>query len=130
MKYCGRMSRDRTTPWTAADVAWALLPALSVAFVLSGMLIGSTMDEEEYRNIIASVVLQARALFDGEFPFWTSALGFGLPHPMHPSFQFHPLLPLFGLVPPSAAVRILYAVHGAVGATGCCDPRPALRSAA
>ena len=61
---------------------------------------------------------------DGEFPFWTSALGFGLPHPMHPSFQFHPLLPLFGLVPPSAAVRILCAVHGAVGATGCSSTRP------
>ena len=58
----GGLSRDRITPWTAADVAWALLPALSVAFVLSGMLIGSTMDEEEYRNIIASVVLEARAL--------------------------------------------------------------------
>lgn len=113
------MSRDRTTPWTAADVAWALLPALSVAFVLSGMMLGSALDEEEYRNIIASVVVQARALFDGEFLFWTSDFGFGLPHPMHPSFQFHPLLPLFGLVPPSAAVRILYVVHGAVGATGC-----------
>jgi hypothetical protein len=112
-------SENRGEPWTAADVAWALLPALSVAFVLSGMLIGSTMDEEEYRNIIASVLLQARALFDGEFPFWTSDLGFGLPHPMHPSFQFHPLLPLFGLVSPSTAVRILYAVHGAVGAAGC-----------
>jgi hypothetical protein len=115
----GGLSRDRITPWTATDFAWALLPALSVAFVLSGMLIGSTMDDEEYRNIIASVVLQARALLDGEFPFWTSALGFGLPHPMHPSFQFHPLLPLFGLLPPPTAVRILYAVHGAVGATGC-----------
>ena len=83
------------------------------------MLIGSSMDEEEYRNIIASVVLQARALVDGEFPFWTSALGFGVPHPMHPSFQFHPLVPLFGLLPPPAALRILYAVHGAIGATGC-----------
>jgi hypothetical protein len=113
------LSRDRTTPWTAGDVAWALLPALSVAFVLSGMLIGSTMDEEEYRNIIASVVLQARALFAGEFLFWTSDLGFGLPHPMHPSFQFHPLLPLFGFVQPSVAVRVLYAVHGALGAAGC-----------
>ena len=115
----GGLTRDHTTPWTAADVAWALLAALSVAFVLSGMIIGSTMDEEEYRNIIASVVLQARALFDGEFPFWTSALGFGLPHPMHPSFQFHPLVLLFGLVPPPVAVRVLYAVHGAVGAAGC-----------
>jgi hypothetical protein len=115
----GGLSRDQTTSWTAADVAWALLPALSVAFVLGGMTIGSTMDDEEYRNILASVVLQARALLDGEFPFWTSALGFGLPHPMHPSFQFHPLLPLFGLMPPSTAVRILYAVHGAVGAAGC-----------
>jgi hypothetical protein len=113
------LSRDRTTPWTAADVAWTLLPALSVAFVLSGMLIGSTMDDEEYRNLVASMVLQARALFDGEFLFWTSALGFGLPQPTHPSFQFHPLLPLFGWLAPSTAVRVLYAVHGAVGAAGC-----------
>src|SRR5262245_10776055 len=75
----GGLSRDRTTPWTAADVAWTLLPAVSVAFVLSGMMIGSTMDDEEYRNLIASVVLQARALLDGVFPFWTSDLGFGLP---------------------------------------------------
>ena len=114
-----KASEDQGEPWTVAHVAWALLPAVSVAFVLSGMLIGSTMDEEEYRNLIATVVLQARALVDGEFPFWTSALGFGLPHPMHPSFQFHPLLPLFGLLTPPTAVRILYAVHGAAGAAGC-----------
>jgi hypothetical protein len=95
------------------------IPAAAVLFLLSGPLLGSTPDEEEYRNAILTMVLHARALIDGTYPYWTSALGFGLPHPLHPAMLMHPLLPLFGLSAPDTAVRVLYATHAALGAFGC-----------
>ncbi len=93
-------------------------PVAATLFLLSGPVLGATTDDEEYRNAIASLVLHARAVLDGEYPFWTSALGFGLPHPLHPTFFFHPLMPFFGLWPVGAAVRVLYALHGVIGAAG------------
>lgn len=94
------------------------VPVGATLFLLSGPLLGATTDDEEYRNAIASLLLHARAVLDGEYPFWTSALGFGLPHPLHPTFFFHPLMPLFGLAPVGVAVRALYALHGVLGAYG------------
>jgi hypothetical protein len=96
-----------------------LVPASSLVFLLFGAVGGSTMDDEEYRNVVASMVLHARALLDGYFPFWTSDLGLGIPLPMHPTFFLHPLMPLFGVLTPGTAVRLFYVVHALIGAAGC-----------
>ena len=102
----------------ARSRAALVLPSAAVLFLLSGAIIGATYDDEEYRSAILSLVLHARAVLDGVYPFWTSALGFGLPHPLHPSLIFHPLMPLFGIAAPDTAARILYAAHAALGAAG------------
>lgn len=95
------------------------LAAASLVLLLFGLVGGSTTDDEEYRNLVVSLVLHARALFDGYYPFWTSELGLGMPHPLHPTFFFHPLMPLFGMASPAVALRAMYVLHGAVGAWGC-----------
>ena len=95
------------------------LPAAAILFLVSGAIIGATFDDEEYRSAILSLVLHARALLDGVYPYWTSALGFGMPHPLHPALLTHPLMPLFGVLPPDTAARVLYVAHAVVGAAGC-----------
>lgn len=105
--------RERLTP-----LAPFALAAGATLFLLSGPVLGATTDDEEYRNTILSLVLHAKAVLQGDYPFWTSALGFGLPHPLHPTFFFHPLMPIFGLASPGTAVRVLYACHGVLGAAG------------
>jgi len=96
----------------------ALLVA-SAAFLLSGPLIGATHDEEEFRNTLLTSVLHARALADGVLPYWTSALGFGMPHPMSPSLLLHPFMPLFAWVDPGTVTRLMFVLHAAIGAFGC-----------
>jgi hypothetical protein len=96
-----------------------VLPAGALLFLVTGILVGATYDDEEYRNAIISAVLHARALLDGVYPYWTSSLGFGLPHPLHPALLTHPLVLLFGLLAPDTAARILYVVHAALGGIGC-----------
>jgi hypothetical protein len=95
------------------------LPAAAVLFLVWGPIVGATYDDEEYRSAILTLVVHARALLDGVYPYWTSSLGFGLPHPLHPALLIHPLLPLFGVLAPDNAARVLYAAHAALGAAGC-----------
>ena len=64
------------------------LPVASLVFLLFGPVGGSTMDDEEYRNVVVSLIIHARALLDGHYPFWTSDLGLGMPHPLHPRSSF------------------------------------------
>jgi hypothetical protein len=94
------------------------LTVAAVLFLISGPLVGATPDDEEYRSAIISLILHARALLDGVYPYWTSALGFGMPHPLHPALLTHPLMPLFEIIAPDAAVRALYVVHAVVGTIG------------
>ena len=95
------------------------LTIAAAVFLISGPLVGATPDDEEYRSTIISAVTHARALLDGVYPYWTSALGFGMPHPLHPALVMHPLMPLFAGLAPADAVRVLYVVHAAVGVAGC-----------
>ena len=90
-----------------------------MVFLLFGPVGGSTMDDEEYRNVVVSLIIHARALLDGHYPFWTSDLGLGMPHPLHPTFFFHPLMPLFGVLSPGTAVRLFFIAHAVLGAAGC-----------
>lgn len=94
-------------------VAAAAPVLLTVTF-----LAGSVRDEEEFRWGILSSFLHVRALAEGTLLSWTSTLGLGLPQPMVPNFNLHPLVPLLGLVSPDAWVRVLYAGHTIVGAAG------------
>ena len=94
------------------------LAAAAPALLAATFLAGGIRDEEEFRWGILSSYLHVRALAGGTLPSWTSALGFGIPQPMVPNFNLHPLVPLLGLVSPVAWVRLLYAGHTIVGATG------------
>ena len=94
------------------------LASSGVLLVLSGFLIGSTPDEEEFRFAILSSWLHVRSLLHGDYVFWTSALGLGIPHPLTPNFLLHPLLPLLAIVGPVSWVRILLLAHTVLGATG------------
>jgi hypothetical protein len=54
----------------------------------------------------------------GEYAFWTSTLGLGVPQPLTPNFWLHPLLPLLPLVGPVLWVRLFLLIHTVLGATG------------
>ncbi len=95
------------------------LVAASLLFLLSAALRGTHPDEEEFRNAILTTMLHARALVDGVYPYWTSSLAFGLPHPLSPAPIFHPLVLLFALMPADVASFVLYVFHAVLGAGGC-----------
>ena len=96
----------------------AVLVLGAIALASSGFLIGSSPDEEEFRFAIVSSWLHVRSLLRGDYAFWTSLLGLGLPQPLTPNFWLHPLLPLLPLVGSVLWVRILLLVHTLLGATG------------
>ena len=48
-------------------------------FLLFGPVDGSTIDDEEIRNVVVIPVIRARAILDGHYPFWTFDLGLGMP---------------------------------------------------
>lgn len=113
-----RDSIARAYPWLG-PVSSGVVPVAAVLFLLAGPVLGGSVDEEEYRNAILTLVLHARALADGVYPFWTSDLGFGLPHPLHPAMLLHPVVPLFAALSPDTAVAILHIGHAVLGALGC-----------
>ena len=100
----------RVVPSALAATAPVLL---AVAF-----LTGSTPDEEEFRWGILSSFLHLRALGQGTFGTWTSTLGFGIPQPMVPNFDMHPLVPLLAVVSPTTWARLVLVGHSLLGAVG------------
>lgn len=108
-----RRGVERLTARVPVAIAVAAPLVLAVAF-----LIGSTPDEEEFRFAILSSFLHAQALRDGMFGTWTSLLGFGIPQPMSPNFDLHPLMPVLAFLAPDTWARLLVVAHGIVGATG------------
>jgi hypothetical protein len=55
----------------------------------------------------------------GDWSFWTSALGLGIPQPLTPNFLLHPLLPLLAVVTPVTWVRILLLIHTLTAPQAC-----------
>lgn len=102
---------------TVRILVLALASAAPVLLVTT-FLTGSAADDEEFRWVVLSTLLFVRALADGTAFTWTSLLGFGVPQPMVPNFQMHPLAPLLAAVPPATWVRMVYATHTVVGAIG------------
>jgi len=98
-------------------LAWLLVSA-SAAYLALGFAWGSTPDDEEYRISILTTLLHARALLAGTWMFWTSELGFGMPHPLGQSFVWHPLMPLLAAMRPDHWVVLLLLTHVAAGAAG------------
>ena len=94
------------------------LAAAAPALLAATFLLGSTPDEEEFRWGVLTSTLHIRALAEGRFATWTSALGFGIPQPLVPNFHMHPLLPLLAVVSPATWVRVLYVVQTVLGAFG------------
>ena len=94
------------------------LAAAAPAMLAITFLAGSTDDDEEFRWGILTSFLHVRALGQGTFGAWTSTLGFGIPQPMVPNFDVHPLLPLLAVVSPPTWVRLLLVAHTVLAATG------------
>ena len=88
------------------------------AVLVVAFLVGSTPDDEEFPWGILSSFLYMRALGDGTFGTWNSMLGFGMPQPMAPNFNMHPLAPLLLVVSPATWARLLLAAHSVLGAIG------------
>jgi hypothetical protein len=98
-------------------LAWLIVAASAVLLALA-FLWGSVPDEEEYRFSILSALLHARGLAAGHWPFWTSALGLGMPHPLGQYFVWHPLMPLLAAMPVGSWVALLLVLHLSIGAVG------------
>jgi hypothetical protein len=95
-----------------------LLAAAAPALLATAFLVGSTPDDEEFRFAVLASVLHVRELAQGTLPTWTSTLGFGIPLPLVPNFNLHPLVPLLAVVSPVTWIRLLYLAHTLLGATG------------
>jgi hypothetical protein len=97
----------------AASIVIAACALLAAAFLL-----GATPDEEEFRYTVLTSWLHVRALAGGNYAFWTSLLGFGLPQPLIANYWLHPLLPLLAFTSPIAWMQIVLLVHTIAGALG------------
>lgn len=73
-------------------------------------------DNECFYSTIVSTMLQANAVKEGFYPFWTSLLGFGMPQPFSSSFYFHPFFLLFAYLPPEIVIAIFFQFHLLLGA--------------
>jgi hypothetical protein len=94
------------------------IAAAAPLVLIATFALGSAPDEEELRWGILSSFLHVRGLLSGDLLTWTSALGFGMPHPMVPNYNVHPLTPLLAIIAPTTWVRLLYIAHTLVGALG------------
>ena len=94
------------------------LAALAPTLLVVSFLVGSIPDEEEFRWGVLSSVLHFRALAAGHLLSWTSVLGFGMPQPMVPNYDMHPLGPLLAVMTAATWIRMFYAVHTVIGALG------------
>jgi hypothetical protein len=96
----------------------AAIVIAACALLASAFLLGSTADEEEFRFTVLTSWLHVRALADGNYAFWTSLLGFGLPQPFVANYWLHPLLPLLALMSPVAWMQVVLLAHSVIGALG------------
>ncbi|MBI4669809.1 MAG: hypothetical protein HY747_11640, partial [Elusimicrobia bacterium] len=88
----------------------ALWPGIIMAavFLIWCPLLFSIHDIEDFVLVVLFTVLQARALWDGQYPFWTPNCALGIPLPSSQHFTFHPLFPLFGLKDIKTSILIFY----------------------
>ena len=99
-------------------IAPIALAAAAPAVLILAFAVGSIPDEEEFRWGILTSFLHVRALGQGTLGTWTSMLGLGMPQPMAPNFDMHPLVPLLLFVSPITWTRLLLVTHTVVGAVG------------
>ena len=95
-----------------------VLAAVAPAILAAAILFGSTPDEEEFRFAILTSTMHVRTLTDGTWAWWTSGLGLGIPQPLVPNFNMHPLVPLLAVTSPTTWVRLLYLAHTILGPIG------------
>ena len=101
-----------------ARIGTLALAAAAPALLVITFLVGSTPDEEEFRWGVLSSVLHFRALAEGGLLPWTSVLGLGMPQPMVPNYNMHPLGPLLAALSAGTWIRLLFAAHTVLGAFG------------
>jgi hypothetical protein len=112
-----RARPEHAASWLQVGLAVALAAA-APAMLAATFLIGSIPDAEEFRFAMLASLLHVRALAEGTFASWTSVLGLGMPQPMVPNFNLHPLLPFLLVMSPGNWVRVFYVAHTIVGAVG------------
>lgn len=96
-------------------IAEWLIAGIGGLFLISVLVLTGPPTDEEVPTTVVTGVLFAQALFDGIVPFWTSNLGFGLALPFSETFNYHPLVLLFGFFDPYTAVALILWFHGTIG---------------
>jgi len=95
-------------------IYYSLILTIAVVYLVPFSLTLSK-DEEEFRFNIISTIIHWKGLANGEYPFWTSLLGFGIPLPLGQNLIFHPVAPLFGFVKGGVAIMAIYFVQTILG---------------
>ena len=109
------MNRTTTRPTDVALDIGLIAALAGAALVLSGFVFGYIGDVEDFYSTAVTTTLFFRAVLRGDNPFWTDLLGLGMPQPFRISFIQHPLGPLFGVLPPLTAVKVVVMLQGLVG---------------
>lgn len=96
--------------------SWVLFGlAMATVLVLGSYAIGYVPDAEDFNSTALTSSIFMETLFRGENPFWSPALGLGMPQPFRISLIQHPLGFLFGLLPTLIAVKVLVVLQGILG---------------
>lgn len=72
-------------------------------------------DTESLMSTIFSTVEFSKHLKSGEYLFWTSKLGFGMPQPFSQYLYYHPIVILLMLFPINVSLIIFYQFHLIIG---------------
>ena len=99
-------------PRWAGDLAYS---ALVSGLFLAMLCIHGPVNLEQYHHSHASVRIFHRALLDGDWIFWTNALGLGTPLPLGENLSLHPLFLLERWLPLGWIMRVFWWVHLSVG---------------
>ncbi|EPR35617.1 hypothetical protein dsat_1958 [Alkalidesulfovibrio alkalitolerans DSM 16529] len=91
------------------------LIALAAAALFGPNFVIVSRDLESFMATVYSTILQARALGHGEWVYWTSHLGLGMPQPFAQFLYFHPVQFALQVLTDKTVLVLLYWSHLAVG---------------
>lgn len=89
--------------------AWAII-YISIFLMIPTYVIISR-DDEGFLLVLLDAILKTRTLAEGNFPFWNSFNGIGMPYNAMASINWHPVWLLLDKVPLFVVVSILYHLH-------------------
>lgn len=89
--------------------------ALAAAALYGPNFVIVSRDLESFMSTVYSTVLQARAIERGDWVYWTSHLGLGMPQPFAQFLYFHPIQLALQVLSDKTALVLLYWSHLTVG---------------